>query len=89
MPLFFIDTSVIHEEPTKEVEPKDTNITIEESTKQAEVTDSSKGQDVLVTYNKEEEVKFVDNSNDSSEKCEVNNEKDENVETTDSTNKSW
>ena len=88
MPLFFIDTSVIHEEPTKEVEPKDINITLEESTKQAEVTDSSKGQDVLVTYDKEEEMKFVDNSNDSSEKCEVNNEKDENVETTDSTNKS-
>ena len=83
MLLFFIDTSVIHEEPAKQV--KDTNVTLEESTKQVEVNDSNKGQDVIVTYNKEEEVKILDNSNESSEKHEVNNEKEA---TTDSINKS-
>ena len=75
--LLFTDISVIHEEPTKQVDP--------------DVSDTTKGQDVAITYsyNKDEEVKIVDNSNDTSDKCKAHNEKDEKVETTDNTNKNW
>ena len=71
--LLFTDINVINEEPTKQVYP--------------DVSDTTKGQDVAITYNKDEEVKIVDNSNDTSDKCEAHNEKDEKVETTDYTNK--
>jgi len=55
----------------------DTNITQEEPTKQADpdVINDSEVQEVSV---KEEEATFVDNNNDSDDKCEANNEKGDN-----------
>ena len=69
------DIGVIHEEPTKQVDP--------------DISDAIKLQDVTVTYNKEEEVKILDSSNDTNDKCEATNENDEKVETADNTNDNW